>query len=97
MYLAGKAFLNTIEYLDANSKEWTTFIPKLHSVDIFVDKHQRLGSEGSGNTSEDNQSDVDDIKDEDKKIIGYNYESNDIKIIDYKDITKGTTEETLSA
>lgn len=25
----GKSFLNTIEYLDQNSNEWTTFIPKI--------------------------------------------------------------------
>lgn len=94
-FVTGKTFLNTIEYLDANSKEWTTFIPKLHSVDIFIDK-SRMGSETSDNTSEDNQSDGDEIKDEDKKIIGYNYESNDIKIIDYKDMTRGTIDEALN-
>lgn len=26
---SGKNFLNTIEYLDINSNEWTTFIPKM--------------------------------------------------------------------
>lgn len=84
----GKTFLNTIEYLDANSKEWTTFIPKLHSVDIFVED---VMSRSDEHQSDDNASNASN-EDADKTIIGYNYDSNDVKIIKYKDMTKGTTE-----
>lgn len=85
--LQGKTFLNTIEYLDANSKEWTTFIPKLHSVDIFVED---VMTKSDGGNESDNQSAS--SEEPDKTIIGYNYDSNDVKIIKYKDIGKGTTD-----
>lgn len=41
--------------------------------------------------SDDNASNASN-EDADKTIIGYNYDSNDVKIIKYKDMTKGTTE-----
>ncbi|KAF5291930.1 hypothetical protein FQA39_LY14162 [Lamprigera yunnana] len=36
----GKSFLNTIEYLDQNSNEWTTFIPK-GSIDVSYHRKPR--------------------------------------------------------
>jgi hypothetical protein len=32
-YFAGKTFLNSIEYLDEKTNEWTTFVPKLEAED----------------------------------------------------------------
>lgn len=80
--------MNTIEYLDTNSKEWTTFIPKLHSVDIVVDDVMTRSDENQSDDAQSNAS----TEEPEKTIIGYNCDSNDIKIIKYKDMTKGTIE-----
>lgn len=48
-------------------------------------------AKSDGGNESDNQS-IASTEEPDKTIIGYNYDSNDVKIIKYKDIKKGTIE-----
>lgn len=62
---SGKTFLNTIEYLDENTNEWTTFVPKDNADLSLLRSRSRTSSRIS--FSEDSQ-----LKDE---IININAQS----------------------
>lgn len=49
----GKTFLNTIEYLDEKTNEWTTFVPK-SNYDFHSRRKSRNRRNSRKSTSEDN-------------------------------------------
>lgn len=53
--LAGKTFLNTIEYLDLKTNEWTTFVPK-GTWDLLLKKKPRTRRNSRKSVSEDKKS-----------------------------------------
>lgn len=55
VFVAGKAFLNTFEYLDLKTNEWTTFIPK-GSCEILLKKKPRSRRNSRKSVSEDKKS-----------------------------------------
>lgn len=50
----GKTFLNTFEYLDLKTNEWTTFIPK-GSCDMLLKRKPRSRKNSRKSVSEDNK------------------------------------------
>lgn len=49
---AGKFFLNTMEYLDLNTNEWTTFVPHINQIDGLTDLHFSDSSDNLTNGDE---------------------------------------------
>lgn len=47
MQISGKTFLNTIEYLDENTNEWTTFVPKDNAELSLLRSRSRTNSRRS--------------------------------------------------
>lgn len=45
--MTGKTFLNTIEYLDEKTDEWTTFVPKDDTDLLFLKSRSRTNSKRS--------------------------------------------------
>lgn len=54
-FFLGKTFLNTIEYLDLKTNEWTTFIPK-GTCDLLLKKKPRTRRNSRKSISEDKKS-----------------------------------------
>ncbi len=49
---AGKFFLNSLEYLDSNTNEWTTFVPHINQIDGLTDLHFSDSSDNLTNGDE---------------------------------------------